>query len=105
MAKVLFITVFLVLIFFVIGYAQTASEPTGGTGEVMMIEEIHIQVAPELPTVVVAIPRQKPMIQPVSLQSPLKRMIYTSAKSIKPKLSDVKISKVEKPEKMLAKER
>ena len=70
-----------------------------------MLEDITIEVTPELPTVVVTIPRQKPRIEPVTLQSPVERMLKEAPEDVKPKLSDMKISKVEKPEKMLAKER
>ncbi len=81
---------------------ETITEDTGG---VLMLEAIRIEVAPELPTVVVTIPRQEPHIEPVTLQSPIDRMLEEAPEDVKPNLSDLKISKVEKPEKMLAKER
>ena len=76
-----------------------------GGGEVLMLEEIRIEVAPELPTIVVTIPRQKPEIAPVILQKNAGDLIRQNPTSIKPRLSDLVINRIEEPEKMLAKER
>lgn len=102
-----------ILLFPLVLFAQTNAQPTEPEEEretettegVLMLDDMLIEVAPEIPTVVVAIPRQKPRIEPVTLQSPVERMLKEAPEDVKPKLSDMKISKVEKPEKMLAKER
>lgn len=77
------------------GYSQEAEEPqqtdqqqpADDTGEVLMLEEIRIEVAPELPTVVVTIQRQKPDIERITIQNPLNRMRRTEIGLIKPDLS------------------
>jgi len=74
-------------------------------GEVIMLEEIIIQVAPELPTLVVSIPRQVPEVKPITIQSPTDRMAKSNIESIKPKLGEMNVSKIEQPKKMLAKSR
>ncbi len=74
-------------------------------GDVLMLEEIRIEVAPELPTIVVTIPRQKPDIEPVLLTKNLEDLIRQNPNSIKPRLSDLVVNRIEEPQKMLAKER
>ena len=82
------------------------AQDEGDSGdEVIMLEEIVIQVAPELPTLVVTIPRQVPEVKPITIQSPLERMSVGNIEAIKPDLKEMNVSKIEQPEKMLAKER
>lgn len=98
-----------VLLLFIISYGcpvASAQQENIDAGDVIMVEqEILIQVAPELPTVIIAIPRQKPDIEPVTIQNPLERMIKPEFDQIKPDLSSMKVSKIEEHEKMLAKRR
>ena len=74
-------------------------------GEVIMLEEIIIQVAPELPTLVVSIPRQVPEVKQITIQSPINRMSKSNIESIKPNLGEMNVSKIEQSKKMLAKPR
>ena len=74
-------------------------------GGVLMLQEILIEVAPELPTVVVTIQRQKPEIEKVAIKSPLKRMQLEETTLIRPDLSKMKPTKIKEPKKMLARER
>jgi len=99
MIRLLGISIFLFCV--LIPFANAQVDP-GNRGEVLMLEEIIIQVAPELPTVVVTIPRQQPALKKITIQSPLSRMIESKTKSIKPDLSKTKVSKVKDSEKMLA---
>ncbi len=75
------------------------------SGDVLMLEEIRIEVAPELPTIVVTIPRQRPEISSVFLKKNPEEMIQVNTVAIKPRLSDMVVNKIEEPQKMLAKER
>ena len=95
----------LVILALPVAWAQAPADKPVDRGEIIVLEEVKIEVEPETPTVIVTIPRQKPNIQSVKLQSPIKQMIYTSTSKVKPRLADMKISKVDKPEKMLAKDR
>ncbi len=81
------------------------AEETVDEGEVLMLQEILIEVAPELPTVVVTIQRQKPEIERVAIKSPLKRMQQEETTLIRPDLSKMKPTKIKEPKKMLARER
>lgn len=74
-------------------------------GEVLMLEEIRIEVAPELPTVVVTIQRQKPDIERITIQNPLNRMLRTEIEMIKPDLCQMKVSELKDSKKMLARDR
>jgi len=74
-------------------------------GGVLMLQEILIEVAPELPTVVVTIQRQRPEIEKVTIKSPLKRMQFEETTLIRPDLSKMKPTKIKEPKKMLARER
>ena len=103
--KLIEITFCLVIISLPVAWAQAPADQPVDRGKVIVLEEVKIEVEPETPTVIVTIPRQKPNIQSVKLQSPIKQMIYTSTLKVKPRLADMKISKVDKHEKMLAKER
>ncbi|MDP8240326.1 MAG: hypothetical protein P9X24_14650 [Candidatus Hatepunaea meridiana] len=77
-----------------------------GGGDYIEIEEvIRIQVDPEMPNVLTTIPRQEPKITVGQLKRPENSKIVNSPISIKPRLTDIKISKIEKPKKMLAKVR
>lgn len=85
-----------------VSYGQRGAD-TGG--EVLMLEEIRIEVAPELPTVVVTIARQKPEITPVVLTKNPEELIKSNPTAIKPRLSDLVLNRIEEPQKMLAKQR
>lgn len=87
------------------GKTQTTTSKVETSDNIVMLEEILIQVSPELPTVVVTIPRQKPEIKPVSIQNPIERMVSKEKEVIIPDLTKMKVSKVEEPEKMLAQQR
>ncbi len=95
--------IYLVLFMPLLSFGQQGRDNTGG--EVLMLEEIRIEVAPELPTIVVTIPRQRPDISPVVLQKKPEDLITVNTTSIKPRLSDLVITKLEEPQKMLAKKR
>lgn len=82
-----------------------AEEPITDDRGVLMLQEILIEVAPELPTVVVTIQRQKPEIERVSIQSPLKRMQLEETTLIRPDLRKMKPTKVKEPKKMLDRRR
>jgi hypothetical protein len=84
--------------------AQRAAAANQG-GDVLMLEEIRIQVAPELPTVVVTIPRQRPAIQAVALKESANEAIAGNPIDIKPRLSDLRLNRIEEPQKILAKDR
>lgn len=93
---------------FILGSPSLAQQPqrpapTDGRGDIIMLKEIKIEVAPELPTVVVTIPRQDPTLKPLTLTSPSERLIKPASSLVRPRLSDVKISRIEEPEKILAK--
>jgi len=99
----IFFIIFLFLALVSTSLAQGSSnEPTG---DVLMLEEIRIEVAPELPTVVVTIPRQSPLIEPITLQKDPEDLIRDDGLAIKPKLDLLPINQLEEPEKMLAKDR
>ena len=72
------------------------------SGEVMTLEEIVIEVAPELPTVVVTIKRQEPEFKRFGLNDPLKRLIEVERELVKPDLTKMKASKIKDHEKLLA---
>lgn len=82
-----------------------AQQGAASSGDVLMLEEIRIEVAPELPTVVVTIPRQKPVISSVVLKKDPEELIRANPGAVKPRLSDLVVNKIEEPQKMLAKER
>ncbi len=72
---------------------------------VIELEEIRIEVEAELPTVVITLVRQEPTIPEEKLQPPVKSMINGVVTPVKPKISDVEITPIEKPGKILAKDR
>lgn len=72
---------------------------------VIELEEIRIEVEAELPTVVITLVRQEPTIPEEKLQPPLKKMVQGVVSPVKPKISDVEITPIEKPGKILAKDR
>lgn len=67
-----------------------------------MLEEIVIQVAVELPTVVVTIPAQSPEIKQIAPQGPITRMTSISDPVNKTRLADVKISPAVQSKEILA---
>jgi len=88
--------------------AQAAKSPARDdtpAGQVLMLEEIRIQVAPELPTVIVSIPRQRPIIRSVSLSKDANDLITAGNVQVKPRLADLQINRIDEPEKILAKSR
>ena len=95
--------IFFVLLIGLLPFCSLFAQDEGD--EVILLEEIRIQVAPELPTLVVTIPRQTPEVTPIIIQSPLNRMSKSNIESIKPNLEEMNVSKIEQPQKMLAKER
>lgn len=100
------ILLYMMIIAILLPYSTLLAQDEGDSGdEVIMLEEIVIQVAPELPTLVVTIPRLVPEKNPITIQSPLDRMSVGKLEAIKPNLSEMNVSKIDQPEKMLAKER
>ncbi len=93
--------VFAFFLFFIIHLTDSIAQE-GSEGEVLMLEEIIIQVAPELPTVVVTIERQEPEIAPATIQSPLERMIGIDKELVKPDLTELKPALISDSEQMLA---
>jgi len=87
------------------GRGARNAQPAPAGGEVLMLEEIRIQVAPELPTVVVSIPRQKPEISSVALKKDSEDLITAGNAEVKPRLADLQVNRIEEPEKILAKQR
>ncbi|MCF7810178.1 hypothetical protein K9N50_04225 [bacterium] len=73
--------------------------------DLVMLEEIRITVEPEMPNVFVTIPRQNPTINVGELKRPEESKLFGEPLAVKPKLSDIEVSKVEKAKKMLAKDR
>ena len=96
----------MILVIVLMPLALVFAQDEGDSGdEVIMLEEIVIQVAPELPTLVVTIPRLVPEVKPITIQSPIGRMSEGDIEAIKPDLKEMNVTKIEQPEKMLAKER
>jgi hypothetical protein len=98
------------------GQARAARQPRAASatpsaqqepipGQVLMLEEIHIAISPELPTVVVSIPRQKPEINSVILMKDPEDLIMSGTAQVKPRLTDLQVNQIEDPQKLLAKER
>ena len=85
--------------------AQPAASSDTAPGGVLMLEEIRIEVSPELPTVVVTIPREKPEITSVVLKKDAEDLIHAGSVQVKPRLADLQINQLEEPEKVLAKVR
>jgi len=97
---------FILMLISLLPFSVLFAQDEGDDGdEVIMLEEIIIQVAPELPTLVVTIPRQTPEVNSVTIQSPIGRMSIVDVESIKPNLEEMNVSKIEQPSKMLAKPR
>jgi len=103
MQKLMIASLLILTVVAVDAVAQQRNDNTGG--EVLMLEEIRIEVAPELPTIVVTIPRQKPDIEPVILRKNPEDLVRQNPSEIKPRLSNMVINRIEEPEKMLAKDR
>ncbi|NQU04998.1 MAG: hypothetical protein HQ568_02815 [Calditrichaeota bacterium] len=72
---------------------------------VVMLDEIRITVEPEMPNVFVTIPRQNPVIEVGELKRPEDSKLFSEAIVVKPKLTDLEVSKLEKVRKILAKDR
>ncbi|MBM3325887.1 MAG: hypothetical protein FJY65_02730 [Calditrichaeota bacterium] len=106
MKNSIYIIISVALAILVLSPANYAQRPArGGEEEVLMLEEIRIEVTPELPTVVVTIPRQKPDIKSVTLEKNVETLLTAGAAKVKPRLTDMTVSKVEDLQKILAKER
>jgi len=84
---------------------QPARDEAPAAGQVLMLEEIRIQVAPELPTVVVSIPRQRPVIKSVGLAKDAGDLITAGNAQVKPRLADLQVKTIDEPQKILAKTR
>lgn len=97
------ISVLLMLVSPVLGQTEDFEEGDiiGGDGGIVV--EITVEV--EKPTVIVTPIRQQPIIEEGILQTPIEAMINEDIRFLKPTPSDVKVLKIEKPQKMLAKER
>ncbi len=84
---------------------ENISDDGYGSDGVLMLKEIEIKVDPELPTLVITIPRQSPVMANVEIKSPLGRLIEPDNSRIKPNLSEMLATPVKDSEKMLARER
>lgn len=73
--------------------------------EVIMIEEIRIRVEPELPTVVISIPRQKPTLQPLQLKRDPISLVLEKGGGEKLDLKNIPLKPVEGERGMFARER
>ncbi len=73
--------------------------------DVIEAGEIEIIVEPELPTVIVTPIRQEPVIPEETLNPPLGEMVNNRVMSVKPAISKIEITPIEKPGKLLAKKR
>lgn len=103
---------FLCILFLLISpaFAQESDEssgedPGGGEDVIMLEQEIRIEVQPELPTLLVTIPRQNPILHPEKIQPPIENLIKRNTDLIKPELTGITVSQIEHPQKMLAKKR
>ena len=93
-------------IFAVMICVAISPEPSGCQDDgVVMLEEIRITVEPEMPNVFITIPRQNPVIEVGELKRPDDSKLFGEALVVKPKLTDIEVSKVEKARKILAKDR
>lgn len=68
----------------------------------IVIEEILIKVEPELPTVIVTIPRQDPNVKPIALSGPYSRMVNQSTSTSPVELKSTDVAKVVEPSKIVA---
>ena len=85
--------------------AQAADDEVNDDG-VLMLEEILIEVAPELPTVLVTITRQKPTIErEITIKDPLKRLMQVKKSQLKPDLTKMKVTEIKDAKRILARER
>ena len=73
--------------------------------EVIDIGTVEIRVDPETPNVITTVDRQKPDIDIGELRRPNEGKIFNTSSSIKPRMADIEVKKVKKPEKKLAKTR
>ncbi len=106
MKKTTFISIFTTFLLFFLTSFIYAQRPTQSGGEeIIMLEEIRIEVTPELPTVVVTIPRQKPEVKSTTLQKDIESLLTVGTNKVKPRLTDMTVSKVEDLQKILTKER
>ncbi|MFC2150295.1 hypothetical protein ACFLQV_02205 [Calditrichota bacterium] len=83
----------------------TFSSAIAQDDDFIMLEEITIKVEPERPTVVVTIPREAPDIQVGELARPEESRYIDKPSSVRPRLADLEITEIEKPKKILAKDR
>ncbi len=103
-----FMAYFIVLpaLFFILLFAGGAiAQEEFDDGGVVMAEEVIIRVEPEIPTVIVDVKRKTPDIDIGELKRPEEASLFNKPSSIKPRLFDIEVKKVEKPKKMLAKDR
>jgi hypothetical protein len=76
-----------------------------GGSEVVMLDEIVIRVEAELPTVMVTISRQSPEMQSGELMRPADAVLLDYNSTAKPLPATFKVSRIEDPQKLLAKPR
>jgi hypothetical protein len=86
-------------------FSLICSTAFGQDDDLVMLQEIRITVEPEMPNVFVTIPRQNPTINVGELKRPEDSKIFSEPLAVKPKLTDIEVSKVEKAQKILAKDR
>ena len=93
-------------LFFILFFASRAiAQEEFDDDGVVMAEEVIIRVEPEIPTVIVDVKRKTPDIDIGELKRPEEASLFNKPSSIKPRLVDIEVKKVEKPKKMLAKDR
>lgn len=93
-------------LFFILFFASRAiAQLEFDDDGVVMAEEVIIRVEPEIPTVIVDVKRKTPDIDIGELKRPEEASLFNKPSSIKPRLVDIEVKKVEKPKKMLAKDR
>ena len=95
----------LIILLVLIAFSFLSSTAFSQDDDFVSIGEIRITVEPEMPNVFVTIPRQNPTINVGELKRPEESKLFGEALAVKPKLSDIEVSKVEKAKKMLAKDR
>ena len=95
----------LIIPVFLFAQANQYEEEVGDVVEISPEEVITIRVEAEKPTVITDIKRQKGEINVGELKRPVQSPLFNAPSTIKPRLADIEVKKVEKPKKMLAKVR
>ena len=97
--------IFLIVSGLMIFLALFQSPPAEAQEGVDLGVTLEIILEPEKPTVVVTITRQDPDITIGELKRPKDSSLFSKSSSVKPRLADIEIDKIKKPQKMLAKVR